>query len=322
MNRKQLEKRVRNTLESERKSVDSLLNSISDSFYASVEEILKRKGKIIVTGVGKSGFIGMKIAATLTSLGHSAFYLNPIDALHGDAGMIDDGDVLIALSFSGNTAELLRLVKYAKKSFRIKIISITGNGKSELANQSDHTITIDVKDEGCPLGLAPMASTTCTLVVGDLLASALTSPEEFKDEHFAKYHPAGTLGLKLKKVKDVIKNRNRVPKVSENEALESALKISSDVGLGVVAIVDQKEKLIGAITDGDVRRILLEHDSPNKLEANKVMTDSPKSITIDDSLLDALHIMESHKITNLFVVDKFNKLLGLIHIHDILEDSI
>jgi len=322
MNKKDTEKRVQNTLSYERKSIEALNKTLTKDFYDAVETLEERDGKIIITGVGKSGFIGMKIAATLTSLGHGAFFLNPMDALHGDAGMIDEEDVLIALSSSGNTTELLRLIKYAKRVFNIKIIAITGDRDSDLGKLSNHIIQIFINEEGCPLGLAPMASTTASLVVGDLLASALTSPVAFKEKHFARFHPAGDLGLSLQYVHGVMSTGEKVPISTETATLKDVLAEMTDKKSGITGVIDKKGTIIGVITDGDIRRFLVNNEIDQKACAKDMMTTDFKAIKKDETLKVALKNMEQFKITTLFVVEDTAKPIGIVHIHNIIEDVI
>ncbi|MCI0542518.1 KpsF/GutQ family sugar-phosphate isomerase [bacterium] len=316
-------KRVEFTLKHETSAVSALAKLLREkSFSDAVRMLQRREGKIITTGVGKSGFIAMKVAATLTSLGHGAFFLDPTGALHGDSGIVRDGDVVIAFSFSGESPELTKLLKYLKKNFTISIVGITGSSASTLAKIGDTALILQVKEEGCPLGLAPMASTTASLVVGDLLASALTAPETFKKEHFAKFHPGGSLGLSLKKVKEVMTLKDYAPLIFSGATFRQALGNMSKSNLGVIGVVDSREKLVGVITDGDVRRILLKYDAPKELAVRKVMSLSPKNISEEKSLKEALALMEKYKITNLFAVDSKKKLTGILHIHQILESSI
>jgi len=322
MNKKDIKARVLSTLHAEQKAVELLKKSLDKEFFNAIDLLQNRKGKIIVTGVGKSSFVGMKIAATLTSLGHGAFFLNPMDALHGDSGMVENGDIVIALSFSGGTTELIKLVKYLKKSFKVSVVSITGNSKSTLAKISNHHIKVFVDDEGCPIGLAPMASTTASLVVGDLVASALTSPEIFKDKNFAKFHPAGSLGLSLKKVKEVMSKRKEIASVKENDLFVDVLHEGTKIASGIVAVINKNKELVGVVTDGDIRRILVKYDSPKDLLVKKIMTTKPRCIGEEDTLKDALSTMERFKITNLLVINEGKKFTGIVHIHNILEDAV
>jgi arabinose-5-phosphate isomerase len=320
---RQAQQRAEFTFRQEKAAVDALAGVLREKSFGKAADILaSRNGKIITTGVGKSGFVAMKVAATLTSLGHGAFFLDPMAAMHGDAGMVCDGDVIIAFSFSGESPELAKLLKYLQKNFSIGIVGITGNKNSTLAKISNTALILQVKEEGCPLGLAPMASTTASLVVGDLLASALTAPETFKKEHFAKFHPGGSLGLSLKKVKDILSKDKKLPVISEDMLLGDALGFIAKHYVGFVGVTNAKGVLSGIITDGDVRRILMKHENPKIFAVKKLMTKNPKKISEGKSLKDALAVMEKHKITNLFVVDEKGILSGVLHIHDIIGESL
>ncbi len=323
MDAQQMKKRAEFTWKQEAAAVNALAKLLREkSFVRAVNMLASRQGKIITTGVGKSGFIAMKAAATLTSLGHPSFFLDSMAAMHGDAGMVRNGDVVIAFSFSGESVELGKLLKYLKRSFSVNVIGVTGNKSGTLAKISDIALFLHVKKEGCPLGLAPMASTTASLVVGDLLASALTVPETFKKEHFAKFHPGGSLGLSLKRVKDVMTGKEHISLVISNATFGQALQNTTRSNLGVIGIVDRDGRLVGVITDGDIRRILLKNDQPKEVAVRKVMSSSPKTIGEDKTLKEALVLMEKHKITSLFAVNSDKKLTGIVHIHQILESSV
>ncbi len=322
MNRNDIEKRVLHTLKAEEDAISRLREVLTEDFYKGIEILTSRKGKILVTGVGKSGFIAQKMVATLISLGHDASFLSPLDALHGDSGMVRDDDILIVFSFSGASPELVRLVNHFKRHFSIQVITITGNRDSVLVKLSDSVISFDIEQEGCPLGLAPMASTTASLVIADSIASALTSPDEFKQEHFARFHPAGSLGLSLKKVKDVMVTGEQLPIISEDALLNDAIMEITVKKRGIVGVVNIEGVLVGVITDGDLRRIILNYDEPKNQKVKSVMTKTPKVIFEDDSLKSALRLMKDHQIMNVFVVYPDGALVGLIHMHHIVEDMI
>lgn len=322
MDKDAIQSRVLETLRAEEDAVSRIHDSLNEDFYDALGLIIERKGKILVTGVGKSGFIGMKMVATLISLGHEATFINPLDAMHGDSGIVKEHDVLLAFSFSGSSPELVRLVKHLQKHFSIKVISITGNRDSTLSKISDGKIVFSVEHEGCPLGLAPMASTTASLVIADSIASALTSPEIFKHEHFAKFHPAGSLGLSLKKVSEVMAVGDHLPTISEEALLNDALIEITLKKRGIVGVIDEIGRLVGVITDGDLRRIIISHDEPKNKMVKMVMTREPKMVVKDDDLSYTLKLMEKHQITNIFVVDTNNILVGLVNVHDIVEDVI
>lgn len=320
MNSNIVEKRTKDTLSAEIASVSSLGQSINSDFFKAIKLLKKRKGKILVTGVGKSGFIGMKMVATLVSLGHQASFLSPLDALHGDSGIVEQNDILIAFSYSGSSPELVQLIKHLRKHFTIKVIAITGNKDSVLAKLAQGVISFVVKEEGCPLGLAPMASTTSSLVLADCIASALTSPEIFKKEHFARFHPAGSLGLSLKRVEEVMRSGKKLPVVDSSTLFEEVLRvITKQKTAQMVGVVDQSGCLVGAIGDGDIRRMLLKHGDLRQKPVHIIMNKTPKTIESTSNLQVALDTMRAHKINNLFVVNEMKKYIGFIHIHDIVE---
>lgn len=303
----------------------SALKSLKRSFpnIKKAGQILSsRKGKIVVTGVGKSAFIGMKIAATLTSLGHHSTFLHPVDALHGDSGSVADEDVLIAISFSGESPEVVKISKYLKNEFAVSIISITGDVKSSLSKLSDVVIKLDVRKEGSPLNLAPMASTTSSLVAGDLLATMLVEASKFEAKHFARFHPGGSLGLKLASVKSAMTGADKLPWVMEDDSLIKALKVITTKKKGIVGVLNKKNVLTGVITDGDVRRFISSNKTVVGYTARDAMALNPKVISSEISLKDALKEMERWKITSLFIIDERNKPVGLIHMHDIVNRTL
>lgn len=317
-----LNKRVTHTLQKEIEAVQSLQRVIGDDFLKAVTLIKNRTGKIVITGVGKSGFIGMKMAATLVSLGHTAHFMHPVEALHGDTGLVSDGDVVIAFSFSGGTTEINRIISYLKKNFEISVIAITRRCDSVLAKQSDACIEVPVTEEGCPLNLAPMASTTASLVIADLIASALTSPDSFNKKHFAKLHPGGSLGLQLIAVSDVMLMGDDVPLVAQETPMTDVLKEISDKRRGIVGVHNGKKKLVGIITDGDLRRFLMKHPTIINTIARDVMTADPKTIQETESVEQALALMKEYKVANLFVVDTLDELVGIIHMRTILDEYV
>jgi len=270
---------------------------------------------VVLTGVGKSGLVCKKIAATLSSTGTPAFFLHPTDAAHGDLGMLRGEDTVIAVSNSGETEELLSIIPLVK-SFGIPVIAITSNPRSSLARLSDVVLDLKAEKEACPLNLAPTTSTTLTLALGDAIAAALMKKKGFTAEDFARFHPGGKLGIRLSKVKEIMRKGEEVPKVSPETPLKEAIFEISSKKLGATLVVDG-EKLIGIITDGDLRRTLergVELSTPVK----EVMTENPKVIKEDSYAEEALKLMELHKITVLPVVDASGKVKGIIHLHDIL----
>ena len=320
MKKSDTENRAEKTLHDEIFAIKKLSKlTKKKDFFRAVKFLSNRTGKIIVTGIGKSGFVGMKIAATLTSLGQYAVFIHPVEAFHGDSGAVGRGDVVIAISFSGDSVEINRVVKYFKKEFLVKIIAITGNQSSLLSSISDAVLEIAVKEEGCPLSLAPMASTSTTMIVGDMLASAITSPERFKPKHFATLHPGGVLGLSLKKTREFMTKSSQVPKIKENSTFLEAVREINKKGLGVTAVIDIQRRVVGVITDGDIRRFVLKNKKIDSATARSAMTSQPKCIHEKDSLRVALSTMENAKITSIFVVNTRKELMGIIHIHNIIE---
>ena len=270
---------------------------------------------MVLTGVGKSGLVCKKIAATLASTGTPAFFLHPTDAAHGDLGMVRGEDTVIAVSNSGETAELLSIIPLIK-SFGIPVIAITSNPKSSLARLSDIVLNIGVEKEACPLNLAPTTSTTATLALGDALAAALMKLKGFSAKEFAKLHPGGKLGIRLSKVKEIMRKGEEIPVVSPDTPLKDAILEISSKKLGATLVVDGN-RLIGIITDGDLRRAL-EKGATLETKVKDIMTENPKKIEEEAYAEEALKEMERHKITVLPVVDREGRLKGIIHLHDIL----
>ena len=296
------------------------LNDSLSNLEKCVELVKKRQGEIIITGIGKSGFIGQKIAATLTSLGQRASYLHPVEAIHGDIGALSEGDVLLALSFSGESKEVVKIVSYAKKNFGVSVIAFTKSKHSSLGKIADVVVEIKIKSEGSPNEMAPMASTTATLVLGDIFAAMLTE-KDFTDKSFARLHPGGSLGLRMNKVKDFMRTSKSLPLVSESDSFTKILKSMSIMKLGATGVVNSRGSLVGVITDGDLRRLLLRNQATKDIQAEDIMTRNPKYAEESDSLESALSQMEKFEITHLFAVNKKMKPVGVIHIHDILEKT-
>lgn len=309
-----------NVLKAEIEAIKRIKNILGKNFFDIASIISKREGNIVTTGVGKSGFIAMKASATLTSLGQRSFFLSPLDALHGDLGIIGDGDILILYSHSGETEELVRILNHLKKEYEITTIVITGNAKSKLAKFADKKIVYKITEEGDAHNVAPMSSTTVALVISDMLAATLLEPKLFKKEHFARLHPGGNLGLSLGRVEKVMVSGDLIPKVYLSDSLLDALKEMTRGKRGVSAVIDKKQKLVGVITDGDVRRALLNTENARGLLARDVMSCDPKTITRSSTLKEAVAKMEEHKITSLFVISIKGKLEGLIHIRHIMKD--
>ena len=314
-----------NLIQAEIAALNSLLKTIDDSFDNVVDLIVNCSGKIIVIGIGKSGHVGNKMAATFASLGTPAFFLHAGDAVHGDLGMISNEDVCILVSYSGNSTELVEILKSIKR-IGAKTISITGKPESTLAKRTDLHVDIGVRAEADPLGLAPTSSSTATLVLGDALAIAVMETRGFKEKDFADRHPGGILGKKLLLTVDQIFHEgDAIPLINKNNKIQEALLIISEKGLGFTGVVDDKDVLIGIITDGDIRRGFEKgHNDLFNLNVESIMTNTPRSIPTNTLAIKALEIMEKHSITSLFVHNHNNpdELRGVIHIHDILNSGI
>jgi arabinose-5-phosphate isomerase len=295
----------------------------NEDFIRAVEIIHNSKGRVVITGIGKSGLVGRKIAATLASTGTPSFFMHPAEASHGDLGMVTEDDVVIAISNSGETEEILRLIPYLKY-FNVKIIALTGNPQSTLAKQADVVLDVSVKEEACPFGFIPTASTTVTMAMGDAIAVALIMLNGFKKEDFAVFHPGGSLGRRmLTKVKDLMHTGEEVPVAyPDTLMLDAVLEISSK-RLGVVVIVDENKRILGIITDGDVRRGVHRWGKELfELKASQIMTKNPKTINEEELAAVALSTMQKYSITSLVVPANDGTLKGLIHIHDILKKGI
>lgn len=308
-------------LETEGNALLELSRFLNDSFIAAMEMISAAEGRVIVTGMGKSGHIGKKIAATMASTGTPAFFVHPAEASHGDMGMIVRGDVVLALSNSGEAKELLDLIEYTRR-FAIPLIAITSRPESTLATKSDVTLLLPPCPEACPNGLAPTTSTTMTLAMGDALAVALLEQKGFTAKDFKIYHPGGKLGQQLMRVTEIMHTGDNLPVASQDVSVADAVKIISSKAFGCIALVDASGVLTGIITDGDIRRHL--SDNLMSKKAADIMTKNPKVATLDTLVAEAMAVMnglkaQSPKITTLIVVDGANKPQGLLHIHDCLR---
>jgi len=309
-------------LDIEANSVLKLKDRINEDFLSSIETLYNCKGRVIVTGMGKSGHIGRKIAATLSSTGTPAYFLHPAESTHGDSGIITRDDVVIGISNSGETSELLNLLPLIKR-FGVPLISMTSNPNSTLAKTGDYFIDISVEKEACPLGKAPTASTTATLAMGDAIAICLLKKRGFSEEDFLLYHPSGSLGHGiLYMVADLMIKGEDLPIIFEDEKFLSAIKIISEKRLGCAILVDNNNKITGILTDGDIRRTLLKGLDVNNLLVKDVMIKNPKLIKGSDMASKALKIMENYSITSLVVADENNEPAGLLHIHDLLKAGV
>lgn len=314
---------AKKVLKIEADAVAALAEKLDSTFEKAIDLIFKSKGRVVVTGMGKSGLVGKKIAATLASTGTPAFFMHPAEASHGDLGMVTSDDVIIAISNSGETAELSGLIPFLKR-FNVSLIAMTGSLNSTLAKSADVHLDVSVKEEACPLGVVPTASTTAALAMGDAVAVALLVKRGLKQEDFAFFHPGGNLGKKLFiKVKDLMHTGDALPFVSpESEMTKAVVEISSK-RLGVAIVSDAGRKILGVLTDGDIRRGIEKWGKKFfDMKAGEVMTKNPKTISEDELAVKALSIMETHSITSLAVPDSTGKAIGVIHLHDILKQGI
>ena len=304
-------------------SILRLKDRLNENLEEAVSTIINTKGRVIVTGMGKSGLIGRKIAATLSSTGTPSYFLHPAESTHGDSGIITREDVVIAISNSGETLELLNLLPLIKR-FEVPLIVLAGNRNSTLGKCADIYFDISVEKEACPLGKAPTASTTATLAMGDALAVCLLKKRGFSTEDFLLYHPSGTLGKGiLYVVKDLmLKDKNLLPVAHEEDTFIETVDLISKKKLGCALIVNSDNKLTGLITDGDIRRILLRYPDVSVLKNKTVMTQNPKTILPEDMASKALAFMEKYSITSLAVCDENNEPIGIIHIHDLLKAGV
>lgn len=314
---------AREVLEVEAQGILSLVNRLDESFLRAHDVMLGCKGRVVVTGMGKSGHIGYKIASTLASTGAPAFFMHPAEASHGDLGMITGDDVVVALSNSGETSELIAILPALKRR-GVAIIAITGNAASTLATEADVHLDAGVEKEACPLNLAPTASTTAALALGDALALALLDSRGFKSEDFAMHHPGGALGRKLLvHVRDIMHTGEKLPWVGMDVSLHEAIIEISRKNLGMTAIVDNDYKLQGIFTDGDLRRVLEKHDNIKTLKIRDVMTRNPRTISPDRLAAEAAQLMQSFHISGrLLVVDADKKLVGALHFDDLLRAGV
>ena len=303
-------------------ALKKLRERVDENFEQAIMLIKNLAGSVVVTGMGKSGLVGKKISATLASTGTPSFFVHPAEASHGDLGMIRKEDLVLAISNSGETEELIKILPVLKY-MGIKIVAMTGNLNSTLASYSDVVLDISVEREACPLNLAPTASTTATLALGDMLAITLLNIKGFKKEDFALFHPGGSLGKKLLlKVEDLMATGNEIPKVLSNTPLKEAILEISDKGKGMTTVVDENDKLIGIFTDGDFKRALRKYENLLELKMDILMNKTPKTIDKTRLAASALKFMEDNAITSLVVVDENGYVEGVIHMHDILKAGV
>jgi arabinose-5-phosphate isomerase len=306
----------------ERDAVNDLLGRIDEGFNQACELMLACKGRVVVTGMGKSGHIANKIAATLASTGTPSFFVHPGEASHGDLGMITKQDLVLAISNSGNTDEIVTILPLIKR-MGTPLISMTGKPSSILATQSDVSLDISIKEEACPLGLAPTSSTTAALVLGDALAVALLEARGFSEEDFAFSHPGGSLGRRLLlTVENLMHTGDRVPSVKSGTKLDEGLLEISKKGFGLTAVANDENTILGLFTDGDLRRAFEEKLLLHETDIDQLMTEDCKTVRSDALAAEALKIMEDYKITGLLVADENRKLVGVIHMHDLLRAGV
>lgn len=308
---------AKDVLKIEAEGITSLIAQLGDDFNRAIEMILACPGRLIITGIGKSGIIGQKIAATLNSTGTSSFFLHPVEAMHGDLGLVDEQDVVMAISYSGETSELnLLLPSLTKRG--VKIIAMTGNVNSSLARHGDAVLSVAVPREACPLGLAPTASTTAALAMGDALAVVLLNCKHFKASDFRRNHPGGSLGERLKvEVSEVMLIGEQIPKINIDQSLAEAVAVMNEMNLGAIMVMTG-DNLTGIITDGDIRRLVSKGKDIATTMVTEIMTSDPKTIAADLLAADALSIMQRHEITVLPVHDKAGNLAGVLHLQDLL----
>ncbi|MBM4265238.1 MAG: KpsF/GutQ family sugar-phosphate isomerase [Deltaproteobacteria bacterium] len=312
---------ARRVLDIEARAVAALTGRLGPDFVRAVEMLASCEGKVVVAGLGKSGLISRKIAATLASTGTPALFLHAAEGLHGDVGMLARGDCLLAVSNSGVTSELLALLAPARR-FDIAVVAVTGDPDSPLARAADVALDASVAEEACPLGLTPTASTTAALALGDALAIALLERRGFDSNDFGALHPAGSLGRRLRRVDELMHAGDGVPVVRESTSMDAVLREMSEKRLGVTAVVDEGGVLRGAITDGDLRRAVQARGDFRALVASELMTRSPKTVPAGALAERALGEMEKHSITSLFIVDAEGRPCGILHLHDLLRAGV
>ena len=319
MNSEEIITSAKQTITEEAQAIAKLIDYIDDDFTQSVQYILQSKGRVVITGIGKSAIIANKIVATMNSTGTPAIFMHAADAIHGDLGIIQQDDVVICISKSGNTPEIKVLVPLLKRGNN-KLIAITSNKNSVLAQQADSVLYAHVDKEACPNNLAPTTSTTVQLVLGDALAVCLLEMKHFGSSDFAKYHPGGALGKRLYlKVSDIV-SHNQKPEVSPDTDIKKVIVEISEKMLGVTAVLNNHQ-IVGIVTDGDIRRMLSKTDSIKGLTAKDIMSVNPKTIEVDCLAIDALHLMEKNKITQLLAT-KQGEYVGIIHLHNLIQEGL
>ena len=319
MNSKEIIEVGKQVIEIEAKTISNLVSSVNEQFVQAIEVIFKSQGRVVLTGMGKSGLIARKIVATLNSTGTAAIYMHPTDALHGDLGMVRKEDVVIIISKSGSTEELHKLLPMFKR-LGVKIIAMSGNPESILAKEADIVLNIIVEEEACPYDLAPTSSTTAALVMGDALSVALLEKRGFTEEDFALLHPGGSLGKRLSlKIEEVMTKGGGIPVVGTEAPIKEVILEMTTKRLGATCIIEKTGTLYGIFTDGDLRRLLEKTMDIKDLKAKDIATKNPKVTNKDYLASFALQTMENYKITSLIVVDDENKPIGILHLHDLVN---
>lgn len=309
---------VKEVLKIEAQGIMDLVDRIGPEFEEAVQMILKARGRVILTGIGKSGFVGRKISATLNSTGTPSLFMHPAEAIHGDLGMVTRDDVILAISNSGHTQEINKLLPIIKK-MGAKIICFTGDLESPMAHVSDVVIDVGVEREACPMGLAPTTSTTAALAMGDALAVILIKLRRFSQKDYKRFHPGGSLGERLAtKVREVMFTGDNIPMVVLGSMLKDAIDEMDSKGIGAAVVVDGDTRMAGILTDGDLRRALIKQRDIHLLKVEEAMTTSPKTIDEDMTAAEALGIMELYGITHLIILDRDKRLKGVVHLHDLL----
>jgi arabinose-5-phosphate isomerase len=308
---------ARRVLKIEAQAIQDVFTRLDDSFEKAVDILFACKGRVVVTGMGKSGLVGRKISATLSSTGTPSFFLHPADALHGDLGMLARGDAILAVSYGGETEEIVHLLETLKR-LESPLVTLTGKMQSTLAKASDVSLDVSVREEACSLNLAPTASTTVAMAVGDALAVSLLERRGFQPEDFAELHPAGRLGTKLLRVENKMHAGNALPRVAVDAPMPEVIHEMSSKGLGMTTVLDADGRLAGILTDGDLRRLMEKHRGATlEMSAGAAMTRNPQTIGPHVLASEALNQMEKRKITSVVVVDETKKVLGVVHLHDL-----
>jgi arabinose-5-phosphate isomerase len=320
-NKEKVIERAKTTLDIEANALISLKNRIDSSFYEAVELLLHCKGRVIITGIGKSANIAQKIVATLNSTGTPSVFMHAADAIHGDLGVVQNDDVVICISNSGNSPEIKVLIPFLKARGN-KLIALAGNENSVLAKEADFFIYTGVEKEACTINLAPTASTTAQLAIGDAISVCLLELKGFTAEDFAKFHPGGALGKQLTLKLEAIAEKNAAPKVKENASIKEVIYEISSKRLGATIVTNESGKITGIITDGDIRRMIEKGSDIQSLQAKDIMGHNPKTIQKDELAIRGLEMLEAKNITQLIVVDNANNYFGMVHFHDLIREGL